>query len=70
MHVQHSLAISSELAQALSDHGITSVQINAEELVRASLCRDWATATSDVVVAGHIPEPTAWWRLTHPDQLG
>ena len=28
------------------------------------------TATSDVVVAGHIPEPTAWWRLTHPDQLG
>ncbi len=61
VHVQHSLAISSELAQALSDHGITSVQIKAEELVRACLCRDWATATSDVVVHHHPQTERLCW---------
>jgi hypothetical protein len=61
VHVQHSLAISSELAQALSDHGISSVQIKAEELVRACLCRDWATATSDVVVHHHPQTERLCW---------
>ncbi|MDZ8171713.1 D-alanyl-D-alanine carboxypeptidase [Microbacterium xanthum] len=28
------------------------------------------SASSDIVVAEHIAEPTAWWRLTHPDRLG
>lgn len=28
------------------------------------------TATADVVIEGSIEPPTAWWRLTHPFELG
>ena len=28
------------------------------------------TATSDVMISGAIEEPTLWWRLTHPSELG
>lgn len=28
------------------------------------------TATSDVTISGAIEQPTLWWRLTHPGELG
>jgi len=28
------------------------------------------TASSDVMISGAIEEPTLWWRLTHPTELG
>jgi D-alanyl-D-alanine carboxypeptidase (penicillin-binding protein 5/6) len=28
------------------------------------------TATVDVTIEGGMEQPTAWWRLTHPGELG
>jgi D-alanyl-D-alanine carboxypeptidase (penicillin-binding protein 5/6) len=28
------------------------------------------TASADVKISGAIEEPTLWWRLTHPSELG
>ena len=61
VEVEHTHANTSNKAQAFVDHGITNVQIKAEELVRACLQRDWATATSDVVVHHHPQTERLCW---------